>query len=497
MDNQAWLDHYQNAEGNFLNEGLFDHSPGIFSLYPRWTSEKRPFRYFRMWKSHADYEKNISKVWRKQIAGTKMYQVSEAFVEYYKELLGTRMEGRKRVKHRIITRGPVVNSQQVEMLTQKFTKEEVKQALFDIPGNKAPGSDGFSSFFYQDNWDFVGEDLYEAVTSFVETGKLLKEIKAIVLTLVPKLKFPNTFKDFRPIACCNVLYKIATKLLCSRIKNIFPNLVSQNQGSFIRGRCTEIKLNHLAFADDVLLFCKGDFRSVHYLLQGLKLFSMTSGLSFPIGAKKISGKDCEVLAEKITARIKTWSSRNVSFAGRVVVINSVLMAIHAYWCQVLILPKKVVNAIEAICMNYLWNGKAVYQGLGAISWESICQPQSTGGISFKNVATWNKVAMGKYVWAIELHTKLESLVELKICSYLSFQFNQMDWESKCLRNNKDQKVMAAAIASLAYSIWRMRNKCQWNNKEPDPVKMFKELKLGVTQMIELFGPKKISEKDRQ
>lgn len=41
-------------------------------------------------------------------------------------------------------------------------------------------------------------------------------------------------------------------------------------------RCSSMALNHLCFVDDVLLFCKGDLRSVTCLIQGLNLFSATS-----------------------------------------------------------------------------------------------------------------------------------------------------------------------------------------------------------------------------
>ncbi|KAK2652920.1 hypothetical protein Ddye_012776 [Dipteronia dyeriana] len=43
-------------------------------------------------------------------------------------------------------------------------------------------------------------------------------------------------KDFRPIPCCNTLYKIIAKIIANRIKPCFPDIISPSQSAFVAGR---------------------------------------------------------------------------------------------------------------------------------------------------------------------------------------------------------------------------------------------------------------------
>ncbi|GKC34383.1 RNA-directed DNA polymerase, eukaryota, reverse transcriptase zinc-binding domain protein, partial [Tanacetum coccineum] len=67
-------------------------------------------------------------------------------------------------------------------------------------------------------------------------GRILGDINATIISLIPKIPVPNKVSDFRPIPCCNVLYKCISKVLTNRIQKCLGKLISANQSAFIKGR---------------------------------------------------------------------------------------------------------------------------------------------------------------------------------------------------------------------------------------------------------------------
>ena len=57
-------------------------------------------------------------------------------------------------------------------------------------------------------------------------------------------------------------------------------------------------------------------------------------LGVPITASRLTKVECNTLVEKITGRIHIWATRNISFAGRAVLINSVIFGMFNYWASI-------------------------------------------------------------------------------------------------------------------------------------------------------------------
>lgn len=55
------------------------------------------------------------------------------------------------------------------------------------------------------------------------------------LCLIPKLPDADKMSDFRPISLCMVSYKIISKILVMRLKQVLGTIISESQAAIVRG----------------------------------------------------------------------------------------------------------------------------------------------------------------------------------------------------------------------------------------------------------------------
>ena len=97
---------------------------------------------------------------------------------------------------------------------------------------KALGPDGMPLIFFQHYWKEIGGDVADAVLFCLNSGQIPTGINHTHITLIPKVKSPEKVTEFRPIALCNILYKLISKVLANRLKVILPNVLSKSQSAF-------------------------------------------------------------------------------------------------------------------------------------------------------------------------------------------------------------------------------------------------------------------------
>ena len=122
------------------------------------------------------------------------------------------------------------------MLCKPYTDEEIHEALFQMGPTKVPGPDGFPALFYQRHWDFFKVDICSAVRGFLQGDTIPDGLCHTTIVLIPKTSKPERLLNFRPISLCNVLYKIASKVLANRLKTLLPDIISNEQSAFVLGR---------------------------------------------------------------------------------------------------------------------------------------------------------------------------------------------------------------------------------------------------------------------
>lgn len=159
--------------------------------------------------------------------------------------------------------------------------------------------------------------------------------------------------------------------------------------------CSKLGLTHLSFVDDLMIFIDASTTSLqgiktvlqkYYQMSGLKvsydksefhccgisederrrlaeIIGIRNGmlparyLGVPLISEKLKEAYYKALVEKITARVKPWTVKFLSIAGRLQLISSILTRIYNHCCNISLLPKKVIKEVERICNSFPWKGE--------------------------------------------------------------------------------------------------------------------------------------------
>ncbi|KAL0455349.1 UNVERIFIED_CONTAM: hypothetical protein Slati_0874100 [Sesamum latifolium] len=332
---------------------------------------------------------------------TSKEDVVNEFVSFYRRLLGGERRRefidlrylRPWVRH-------VITQEEASALIQPVSREEIKLAFFDIEEDKAPGPDGYSSGFYKAAWPIIGEEITNAILEFFTTGRLLKQVNTTLLALIPKICERHT------IQLNGIFYLRCFKCLGFRthlfagLRNVSPpyvlDLYKRDSTRFFKGARG---------------LRQADIPSVTVFKRGLEEFAKLSGLranpqksqmilsrsafgmresllnilGFPEGhlplrylglpllSSRLTISDCQPLLIKIDSRIKGWEGIQLSFAGRLQLIKSVLLALNIYWAMAFILPKGVIKEVEKRLRGFLWKGHS-NEGYPKVAWNLVCRP---------------------------------------------------------------------------------------------------------------------------
>ena len=123
-------------------------------------------------------------------------------------------------------------------------------------------------------------------------------------------------------------------------------------------------------------------------------------LGVPLISTRLTHADCIPLVERITSRIKLWTSTSLTYTGRLQLIKSILFSIQVYWSSIFILPGATIKKLESIMAAFLWKGTSLSTAGAKVAWSSICYPLQEGGLGIKRLKAWNKAATIKHIWRL-------------------------------------------------------------------------------------------------
>ena len=144
---------------------------------------------------------------------------------------------------------PVLTEEDKLSCEGELSLSELSTALSSLNNDSSAGCDGISTSFYKFFWKKLKYILLECFNDAIKKGELSTNQKRGIITLLHKGGDRTDLSNWRPISLLNSDYKIFSKVIANRIKHVLPNIISDSQKGFLKGRNISDLIRNI---DDIL-----------------------------------------------------------------------------------------------------------------------------------------------------------------------------------------------------------------------------------------------------
>ena len=203
-------------------------------------NDEKPSKYFLNLEKRNYNKKSIYRLQTQAGIITGKHQVAQELKMFYSSLYKSTVTNNIDNPH-----GAYLNQVNVPLLSEneksgcegKITETELLSAMKNMNNGKSPGYDGFPIEFYKVFWHDIKSPLLNSLNASFERGEMSDSQKSGIISLLPKKEKDTLFiKNWRPLTLLNCDYKLATKCIASRLKNVLPCIINEDQTGFLKGR---------------------------------------------------------------------------------------------------------------------------------------------------------------------------------------------------------------------------------------------------------------------
>ncbi|XP_057784939.1 uncharacterized protein LOC131002461 [Salvia miltiorrhiza] len=196
---------------------------------------------------------------------------------------------------------------------------------------------------------------------------------------------------------------------------------------------------HLLYADDILIFYKASVRNARKIKEILHYYGGISGqicsneksslflgdgvarrmggliqrelqfargslpvtyLGAPLFVGRPKASHFMSIKDKIVNKFDNWQGRQLSMAGRLCLVKSVIQSSIIHSMMVFRWPKSLLLDLDKKCRNFIWTGRVDKNGTCTMNWSRCCALKEEGGLGIRAFATMNKSFLMKMAWKV-------------------------------------------------------------------------------------------------